>query len=75
MSGFTFGASTTTGSSGFSFGTPATSTAGNAPAPAFSLGTNPPAAAAAPFSFGGLGSTAGQYKIFCPVFWTFIISG
>ena len=62
MSGFSFGSSTT-GSSGFSFGAPAATAAPtNTAAPAFSLGTPAAASApaAAPFSFGGLGSTPGK---------------
>ena len=57
MSGFNFGTSTTPGSSAFSFGAPPNS---NAPA-SFSLGQQSTTTPAAPFSFGGLGST-GQYK-------------
>ena len=66
MSGFSFGSSTT-GSSGFSFGAPAATAAPtNTAAPAFSLGTPAAASApaAAPFSFGGLGSTPGKQNKF-----------
>ena len=63
MSGFSFGGPAS-GNSGFSFNAPAASTTSNTAAPAFSFSTpSTSAPVAAPFSFGGLGSSTGRQKM------------